>query len=404
MRAYYGRSVSSATDVEARVARLTRRLAQLDPGARSATAETRIVRAPGRINLIGEHTDYNLGYVLPAAISLETWIASVPRDDGRAVIVSMQEAGEASFSVHDPGTPTRTWSDYVAGVAITLGSRGVQLRGVTAVIDSAIPLGSGLSSSAALELASAWTLSLHTPPPVDPLALARAAQQAENEYVGVQCGLMDQFASAFGRAGHALLLDCRSFDHQSIPLPASVRLVAIDTRTPHRLSASEYNARRTRCERGVAVLATLHPGVESLRDVTPEMLRDAAYLLDPDTLRCCRHVVDENQRVLDAAHALVNGQLELVGQLMAASHASLRDLYHVSSTELDALVEIASSVRGVVGARMTGAGFGGCTVNLVRPDAVEELQAAVTAQYPPRSGRQAAVYVLDAVDGAGVVE
>jgi galactokinase len=388
----------------ARLEALIQELAALDERAVANPEQVRVVRAPGRVNLIGEHTDYNNGYVMPAAISLDTWVASVPRDDDQVLVASRQEQGVHEFHVRDPGEPQGSWRDYVAGVARSLRERAVPLRGVSAVVDSTIPTGAGLSSSAALEVAAAWTLAADVPPPIDRLALARAAQQAENEYVGVKSGLMDQFASSLGRAGHALLLDCLTFDYHPIPLPAGTRLVAIDTHSPHRLGASEYNARREQCECGVALLAQRHPGVRSLRDVTRGMLRDATDLLDPETLRRCRHVVEENERVLAAGNALVNGRLEEVGLLFAASHASLRDLYNVSSPELDALVEIATAVPGVIGARMTGAGFGGCTVNLVRDDAVEALREAVAREYPRVAGREAGFYVVDAVDGASVIQ
>jgi galactokinase len=233
--------------------------------------------------------------------------------------------------------------------------------------------------------------------------LARAAQRAENEYVGVKSGLMDQFAAAFGRAGEALLLDCRSLEHRSVPLPSGHRLVAIDTRVPRKLDASEYNVRRGECERGVAVIAQRYPQVASLRDVTSEMLDECAPALGDIILRRCRHVVLENQRVLRSAEALRSGNLETVGRLFAESHASLRDLYEVSSHELDALVDIATAVPGVVGARMTGAGFGGCTVNLVRDDAIESLRSAVAEHYPRLYGREAGFYVVQAVEGAGLV-
>ena len=373
-------------------------------GARAIATDVRIVRAPGRVNLIGEHTDYNLGYVMPAAISLETWIASVPRNDRIVRIASLQKATEFTFDLDAPGDATNTWRDYVAGVALSLERVGVRLSGVDAVVDSDIPPGAGLSSSAALEIAAAWTLSAAAPPVPDPLEIARAAQRAENEYVGVRCGLMDQFASSFGRAGHALLLDCRTFDFHAIPLPATYRLVAIDTRTRHSLGASEYNARRAQCEQGAALLATRYGGVESLRDVTPGMLRDATDLLDEETLRRCRHVVEENERVLSAANALVNGQLALLRELFGRSHESLRDLYEVSSPELDALVEIASDVPGVIASRMTGGGFGGCTVNLVEAPAVDELRVAVDREYRRRFGRDAGFYVVDPADGAGIAE
>ncbi|HYI22285.1 MAG TPA: galactokinase [Candidatus Limnocylindrales bacterium] len=383
---------------------LLERLAQVEPAARDARDQVRVARAPGRVNLIGEHTDYNQGYVMPVAISLETWIASFPRRDGQARFSSVQERGTYDFDVLSPGTRRDAWIDYVAGVAWSLGEDGVPLRGVTAVVDSDVPIGSGLSSSAALELAAAWTLSERAPPPLDKIALARAAQRAENGFVGVQSGLMDQFASANGRAGHALLLDCRTFDFHAPRIPADVVLVAIDTRVPRRLAASEYNARRSECERGVALLSQRHVGVSSLRDVTPGMLREATDLLDSVTLRRCRHVVEENDRVLAVGNALVQDQLDLIGPLFAASHESLRDLYEVSSPELDGLVEIASSVPGVIGARMTGAGFGGCTVNLVRDDAVEDLREVVAREYPRRFGRDAGFHVVRAVDGAGVLD
>ena len=368
-----------------------------------AAEDVRIVRAPGRVNLIGEHTDYNLGYVMPAAISLETWMASVPRDDGEVAVRSLQETTDESFTLAKVGRPTERWVDYVAGVAQVLAAEGVPLRAVSAVIDSDIPTGAGLSSSAALELAAAWTLSAEVPPPIEPMALARAAQRAENEYVGVKSGLMDQFASSHGRRGHALLFDCRTFDFHEMPLPDGHRLVALDTRSPHKLGASEYNARREQCERGAAMLATRFPEVETLRDATMGMLRDARDLLDGETMNRCRHVVEENERVLKAGNALVDGHLELIGPLFAASHESLRDLYEVSSVELDALVEIATAVPGVVGARMTGGGLGGCTVNLVRDDAVDALREAVAREFPRRFDREAGFYELEAVDGAGLV-
>ena len=388
---------------EERAAGLTRRLVELVPEAAQAPARIRTVRAPGRVNLIGEHTDYNLGFVMPVAIGLETWIVSWPSDDDVVRMESLQEGPGREFNVASPGEADGDWSDYVAGVAWSLGGVGVPLRGVTAVIDSTLPLGAGLSSSAALELAAAWTLSADMPPHLPTMQLAQAAQRAENEYVGVKSGLMDQFASAHGRANTALLFDCRSLEYRPVELPSGVRLIAIDTKSPHRLGSSEYNARRAQCDAGVEAMAARHPGINSLRDVTIEMLTSAADVLDEETMRRCEHVIRENARVLETAAALESGHLETVGQLLAESHASLRDLYEVSSDELDALVDIAASVPGVIGARMTGAGFGGCTVNLVREDAVEALRGAVEQEYPRRAGHEAAFYVLEAVDGAGPV-
>jgi galactokinase len=389
-------------DVGDRAGALVERL-QAMVGGLASPSQVRLVRAPGRVNLIGEHTDYNLGFVLPAAISLETWIASIPADDGRVELLSLEAGDRQGFGLANPGPARGSWIDYVAGMAWSLRDEGVPLRGLRGVIDSEIPLGSGLSSSAALEVAAAWSVAAELPPPLTTMELAKAAQRAENAHVGVQCGLMDQFASTHGVVGHALLLDCRSLEHRTVPLPAGHSLVAIDTRTPHRLGASEYNARREQCERGVAAIAGRHPQVSSLRDVSLQMLDEAATLLDDETLRRCRHVVTENERVLAATGALEADDLGEVGRLFAESHASLRDLYEVSSPELDALVDIAGAVPGVVGARMTGAGFGGCTVNLVQDDAVERLRAAVEQEYPARTGLHAGFYVVSAVDGAGEV-
>ena len=378
-------------------------LARIAPQAAASPEQVRVVRAPGRVNLIGEHTDYNQGWVLPVAISLETWIASWPAAGDSLRLASLQEQVVADFDLLDPGPRRGEWIDYVAGVALGMAGSGVALRAAVAVVDSTIPIGSGLSSSAALELAAAWTLSKTVPPPLAPMDLARLAQRAENEYVGVACGLMDQFASAHGQAGAALLLDCQSLEYRPVALPRGLAIVVLDTNAPRQLAASEYNARRGDCERGVAWLATRYPGIASLRDVSGPMLEDARDLLDADVLNRCRHVVEENVRVLEAVAALEAGDLVTVGRLFAQSHASLRDLYAVSSPELDALVAIATSVSGVVGARMTGAGFGGCTVNLVHREAVGALQAAVAREYPARTGRRAGFHVVQAVDGAGLV-
>ncbi len=377
-------------------------LADTEPSAVSRSGEIRIVRAPGRVNLIGEHTDYNEGFVLPAAIDLEVRIAFTPADD-RLVRVTRLDTGEGRQWDLDGGRePDGTWLDYMAGTAWALDAAGRQIRGIRAVIASNLPMNAGLSSSAALELGTALALLDEGVKAVDPLALARICQRAENEYVGVRCGLMDQFASACGRADSALLLDCRSLDWRpvSLPLDAAV-LVVVDSGSPRRLGASEYNARRTHCEEAVALLARDDPGVRSLRDVTRERLAAVRSRLDPLAFRRCEHVVTENERVLDTVAALEAGDLAAVGEAFAASHASLRDLYQVSSPELDALVAIANDVPGVIGARLTGAGFGGCTVNLVRPDAVERLERAVMTDFPTRSGLQPRVLTVRPVDGAG---
>ena len=386
-------------------AALRRRLGELEPLARSRPGEVRIVRAPGRVNLIGEHTDYNEGLVMPAAIGLEIWIAFVATDDRRVEITLLADGERDGFDVDDPGPARERWIDYVAGVAWALAERGVALRGLRGLLASNLPSSSGLSSSAALELASAWALSARRPPPLPPMALAQTAQRAENEYVGVRSGLMDQFASGLGQAGAALLLDCRSLEYRPVPLPLDRYTLAVcDTRAPRRLEASEYNERRAQCEAAVRVIAERRREVRALRDVDLGMLDEVSDLLDAETLRRCEHVIHENDRVVAVERALASGDLASVGRLFAGSHASLRDLYEVSSTELDAMVEIASGVDGVAAARMTGAGFGGCTVNIVERRADDSLRDAVAREYPRRTGNEGAVYAVDPVAGAGEVK
>ena len=385
-------------------ATLRERLEEIEPAARGRTDAVRIFRAPGRVNLIGEHTDYNDGLVMPAAIDLETWIALVPADDRRVQITLLADGDRDGFSLDGPMEARDGWIDYVAGTAWALAERGVELRGFRGVLASTLPISSGLSSSAALELVSAWALCADTPPPLDGMALAQTAQRAENEYVGVRSGLMDQFASSLGRADAALVLDCRSLAYRPVPLPLDRYTLAVcDTKAPRRLESSEYNARRAQCEAAVAAVSVREPGVRALRDVDLAMLERASEILDEETLRRCEHVIRENERVLATEAALRAGDLPAVGRLFAESHASLRDLYEVSSRELDAMVDIAGATPGVVAARMTGAGFGGCTVNLVERDAVDGLVAAVGREYPRATGLGGAVYVVAAAAGAGVV-
>ncbi|HEY3524306.1 MAG TPA: hypothetical protein VGK63_11445, partial [Candidatus Limnocylindrales bacterium] len=293
------------------------------------------------------------------------------------------------------------WIDYVAGTAWSLAEDGIRLRPMRGVIASTLPPSSGLSSSAALELAAAWTLA-EAPEALDPIRVVRLCQRAENAYVGVRTGLMDQFACAMGRPGAAVLLDCRSLDWRPVPLPLDRAIpVVVHSGSSRSLDGSAYNDRRAQCEAGVAAIARTQPAVRSLRDVTPAMLEAAAAELEPVTLRRCRHVVTENARVLATADALEAGDLEAVGRLLAASHASLRDLYEVSSPELDALVEIAMAVPGVFGARMTGAGFGGCIVALAAPAAVGPLADAVRAEYPRRTRLDPRIWAVTPVVGAG---
>ena len=367
----------------------------------------RIVRAPGRVNLIGEYTDFNLGFVLPVAIDREVWIAYEPWDRPEVQLTSVELKDTRTFAfdgLAPRSSRSGSWIDYVAGTAWAMIEAGLPVRGFRGVLDSTVPVGAGLSSSAALEMASSWALA--DPDSVRPPAhrMAVIAQRAENGYVGVNCGIMDQFASAAGRAGRALLIDCQSITATTWPLPPALSIVVCDTGAPHSLDSSAYNTRRAECELGVRLIAEREPGVKSLRDVDEAILARNRDRLPEVVGRRCEHIVFEDARVMATVTALRDGDLEALGRLFAASHASLRDLFEVSSVELDAMVEIAVAVPGVVASRMTGGGFGGCTVSLVERGAEEALRDRVMAEYPKRTGLTARVYAVAAVDGAGPLE
>jgi galactokinase len=377
------------------------RLVAADPIASANPDAVRVVCAPGRVNLIGEHTDYNEGYVLPVAIDLGIAIALVPTDDGR-VELTLAATGETGvFDANDVGPRRDGWIDYVAGMAWALAEAGGRVTGFRGLLASDLPQGAGLSSSAAIEVVAAWALSGGDRPALDPMDLVHVVKRSENGYIGLNNGIMDQFASIFGEPSRALALDCRSLEHRSIAMPLDeVTLVACHSGSPRRLEASAYNERRAQCDAAVAAIARFEPGVVALRDVTPAMLDAVRDRLDPLAVRRAQHVVDEDRRVLDTITAFEAGDLAAVGQLFYASHASLRNLYEVSSPELDALVEIARGTPGVVGARLTGAGFGGCTINLVRRDAVGAFREAVLRDYPARTGLTPRVFEVEASAGA----
>jgi galactokinase len=370
------------------------------PGQRGDPEATRVVRAPGRVNLIGEHTDYNDGYVLPVAIDLEIAIALEPTDDGRATVTLDATGTTDTIDVGEVGAPGGLWIDYLAGTAREMARAGLPVTGFRGVLVSTLPEGAGLSSSAALELASAWALSPPSGPALPPLEVARIAQRAENEYVGMRCGLMDQFASACGVAGSAVMLDCRTLEHRTVALPEELVICVIHSGVPRTLVSSAYNDRRADCERAVDAVRRLEPAVRALRDVDLGMLARAPGLDDVARLRA-RHVIEEDDRVLATVDALKAHDLVAVGELFASSHASLRDLFEVSCPELDVLVDIAAGTPGVVAARMTGAGFGGCIVALARPDAVDSLWGRVERDYPARTGRTPRLWQVRAVAGAG---
>jgi len=384
---------------------LVERLIALEPAAAADPGSIVVVQAPGRVNLIGEHTDYNEGFVLPIAIERGITIAFVPTDDRRVVVTLAETDETASFDLDAIGPRRGRWLDYVAGMAWAMAEAGLPARGFRGLLGSDLPQGSGLSSSAALELASALALAGGAPPTDDLMQLAGVAQRAENAYVGLQSGLMDQFASAHGREGTALLLDCRSLQYRAVPLGLDdVAIVVADSGSPRRLDDTAYNHRRAQCDAAVVAIARTHPSVRSLRDITPSMLAECEDSLEPTLARRARHVVEENPRVIDAGAAFDAGDHATAGELLLASHASLRDLYEVSSPELDALVETAMNVDGVYGARLTGAGFGGCTVNLVRRDAIDRLSEAISTQYAARTGLVPRVFEVTPSAGARRVD
>ena len=365
---------------------------------RYGAAPTWVARAPGRVNLIGDHTDYNGGFVLPMAIDRAVWIALRPRDDGEVHAHSLDFGEDARFAIADDQRGRDGWVEYVRGVAWALRDDGARLaRGWDGVVAGDVPLGAGLSSSAALELAAARAFAATSGLRWEPVRMAQLAQRAENRWVGVNCGIMDQLISAAGHAGSALLIDCRSLETRAVPMPADSAVVVLDTATRRGLVDSLYNERRAQCE-----AVARHFGVPLLRDVTEQALAARAAELDATALRRARHVVSENARVLAAADALARGDVREVGRLMDASHASLRDDFEVSRAELDTIVEIATAHEGCHGARMTGAGFGGCAVALVRRDGAERFAADVARDYEQRVGLRPAVYVCTASEGASI--
>jgi galactokinase len=364
-----------------------------------------VYRAPGRVNLIGEHTDYNDGYVLPAAIGFSCWAGIGPRDDHKLVLYSENFAEAREGDLNELGAHgSGHWTDYPFGVAWALREAGYQLRGANIYIAGDVPVGAGLSSSAAIEVSIAFALLSAANAPIDRTRLALLCQRAENEFVGMRCGIMDQFVSCQGRAGHALLLDCRTLEYRAMKLPPSVRLVICNTMVKHKLQAGEYNVRRAECEEAVRKLATKMPGTRSLRDVTMEQLTQHRGVLSDTLYRRCRHVITENERVRKVAELFERGTTDGLGELMAASHESMRDDYEISCAELDVMVEIAGRQRGLYGARMTGGGFGGCTINFVDADNAAEFQRHVSAEYESAIGLRPDIYICEASQGAELVE
>ena len=361
-----------------------------------------VFRAPGRVNLIGEHTDYNDGFVMPAALGFSTFVAAGARGDGSLVVYSLDFGEETVINVDAANSgPTGHWSDYPRGVAAELGAHGVPWTGANLVIKGDVPIGAGLSSSAAIEVATAMALVAVAGAALDRRTIASICQRAEHNYAGTKCGIMDQFISCFGESGRALLLDCRSLNYESLPLPERTRIVICNSMVRHELASGEYNLRRADCETGVKLLQRFLPAIRALRDVSPAQVIQFGDQMPDRVFRRCRHVVSEIARTLSAAEALRRDDLRQFGELMRASHLSLRDDYEVSCSELDLLVELAGSCRGVFGARMTGGGFGGCTVNLVNASDVDSFKTEVQRRYQAETGKKPDIYVCTAAAGAG---
>ena len=362
----------------------------------------RVFRAPGRVNLIGEHTDYNDGFVLPSAIGFYCHVAISPRKDDKLVLQSTEFGEKLQFTASSlPKKKVGAWCDYVLGVADQLARLGMTFGGADVLVHGEVPVGAGLSSSAALEVASTLAFLSLAGKSLPPKEIATLCQRGENEFVGARVGIMDQFVSCHGKAGHAVLLDCRSLEYDLVPIPEQVQLVICNTMVKHELSGGEYNQRRAQCEEGVRILAKSNPAIRALRDVTVRELESHKGEMTDVVYRRCLHVVQEDERVVATKGLLRAGDLAGVGKLMLESHASLRDLYEVSCRELDVMVDAARDLPGWIGGRMTGGGFGGCTVNLVERSRAQAFAGEIAENYRRATGIKPDVYVCSAADGAG---
>jgi len=364
--------------------------------------QPKLFRAPGRVNIIGGHTDYNEGFVLPTTTGLHTWIAIAPRADRTLRVFSrlFDRLEEIELDRIEKCTDAQ-WYEYVKGVASILESAGYRLRGADIVIDGDIPLGGGLSSSASLEIALAFALLDRAEIEIDRGELAQLCQRVETEYVGIRCGIMDQYVISRCAKNRAMMLDCRSLAFQSVAMPADARLLVVDTGVSHRLPDGEYNSRREECEAAVALLAGKIPQLRALRDLDLVQLEAKQKLLDDRLYRRCRHIVSENQRVQDACAALQRGDVRRLGELITASHVSLRDDYEISCDELDALVGIMNSCPGVYGSRLVGGGFGGCAVCLVDATQLDPVMDRVRTEYAALLGRPPWAHAVTPSDPVG---
>ncbi len=362
----------------------------------------RIFCAPGRVNLLGEHTDYNDGFVMPCAIGFSTRVAVSPRSDRKLVIRSEEFSEQPEFDLENlPSHGKGVWSDYVLGIAVMLKEMGHPIPGANLLVRGEVPIGAGLSSSAAIEVASALALMSLNGARLPLPEVAQLCRRAENDFIGAKVGIMDQFVSCLGKAGHALMLDCRSLEFKLIPIPEDVRLVICNTMVKHDHASGGYNRRREECDEGVKILTRWYPGARALRDISLKQLEQHQAEMPATIYKRCLHVVTENQRVLEGSKYLAEGDVGRFGSLMRESHRSLRDLFEVSCRELDIMVEIAESLPGYWGGRMTGGGFGGCTVNLVKAADAPRFAAQIAERYQAATGIKPDVYVCSAANGAG---
>ncbi len=364
-----------------------------------------VVRAPGRVNLIGEHTDYNGGFVLPAAISREIKIACAPAAGNLVTVHAVAMNETRSFALDNVQRDACRWINYPQGVAMVLQSEGFRLHGMNAVVMGDVPLGSGLSSSAAFEVATAMAFSAIGKHKIESVRLARLCQRAENQFVGVNCGIMDQYVSIHAKSGHAVFIDCKSLRHRLIPVDTRrSRIVISDTGVKRELARSEYNVRRAQCEEAVKILRRYAPSATCLRDISSATLKAHENEMSALVRKRARHVITENERVLESLTLLEKGDLAAFGRLLNDSHDSLRDDYEVSCRELDAMVSTARALPGCLGSRLTGAGFGGCTVSLVTAEKADSFCDGLAKGYMAATGLQARVIISEAADGAGIQE
>lgn len=366
-------------------------------------APTHIIQAPGRVNLIGEHTDYNDGFVLPCAIDYQTIVAAAKRDDNQIRLVALDYDGQRDQFYIDQDIQFiehKMWANYIRGVIVSLKEKGYHFKGFDLCVTGNVPQGAGLSSSAALEVVIGQTIKALYSLPITQAQIALIGQQSENQFVGCHCGIMDQMISAQGQKNHAMLLDCRSLDIHMVSMPQDVAVMIINSNKKRGLVDSEYNTRRLQCEQAAAIL-----GVKALRDVTMEQFEQQIDKLDFTVAKRARHVISENARTLEAAKALAINDIEKMGQLMAQSHVSMRDDFAITVPEIDTLVDLIKGVIGHLGGvRMTGGGFGGCVVALVPVAMVDEVKKTVASHYYQATGLKESIYVCHAQDGAGVVE